>query len=334
MDTSDPLSSGLMVGLAIFILGTLGVLYVVNSQDTQALSTTAEADAQVSEATAPTVPAASDELGSAPAGQDVDGDGDTAAERESEVDGDAANGGTAADADTGTSTDGSDTTGDAVLPPPSAREGVDDAATPDPSPDEDARGTGTAMPDRDGGRGLFSADDPGRVPAITVSTTPRDVQVVHADLDGDGVNERVWAAIVRDQVQTAVERVVDGRWTPRSVHPGAAADRLVGLRVEDLTGDGRPEVHTRQWVATEGESLTVWSYRDGDLARMRMTGGCYDNANTVGITGALVDEVGEDGATIAATCRDDGLPPQQWSSAMYVWRDGRWDFDRRQGRYE
>jgi hypothetical protein len=319
-----------MVGLTIFILGVLGVLYVANSRDTEALS--AQGAIEASEvATISTVPAAPVE-GSAPAGEDIDGDGDTAADRESAVeDDDAAPGG----ADVGTLTEGPDATGsdatsEEALPPPSAREETDDPAISD----EDAGDTGTATPDRDGGRGLFSADDPGRVPAITVSTSPRDVHVVQADIDGDGVNERVWAAILRDQVQTRVERVVDGRWVPQDAHPGAAADRLVALRLRDLTGDGRPEVYTQQWVATQGESLTLWSYRNGDLTRMRMTGGCYNNANTVGITGAIVEEVGADGATIAAICRDEGLPPQQWSSAMYVWRDGRWDFDRQQGRYQ
>lgn len=328
-----------MVGLTIFILGVLGVLYVVNSRDTQALSAAESADAPevVIETTVPAAPVE----GTAPAGEDIDRDGDTAADRESAVDGDAAAGG----ADAGTSTEGLDATegadatgpdaaepdaaGEDVLPPPAAREGSDDPT----ASDEDVGDTGTATPDDGGGRGLFSPDDPGRVPAITVSMTPRDVHVVQVDLDRDGVNERVWAAIVRDQVLTRVERVVDGRWVPRDTHSGAVADRLVALRVRDLTGDGRPEVYTRQWVATEGESLTLWSYRTGDLSRMRMVGGCYGNANTVGITGAIVEEVGADGATIAAICRDDGLPPQQWSSAMYVWRDGRWEFDRQQGTY-
>lgn len=320
MDTSDPLSSGVMVGLTIFILGTLGVLYVVNSQDVQSLS----ADVPPPEApTGTTVPADPNEA--APAGQDVDGDGDTAADSESGVGGDVASG----DAEAGAATEGADAAGEGVLPPPSARAETDAPG----ATDEDAGDTGTAAPDPSGG-GLFGPDDPSRLPAITVSTTPRDVHTVQADLDGDGVNERVWAAIVRDQVQTRLERVVDGRWVPRDAHPGAAADRLVLLHVRDLTGDGRLEVYTRQWVATQGGSLTVWSYRHGDLARMRMAGGCYNNSNTVGITGATIEEVGPDGATIAAICRVEGLPPQQWPSAIYVWRDGQWEFDREQGRYE
>lgn len=329
VDTSDPLASGVMFGLTVFILGTLGVLYVVNSQDSLSLSAPA-ADTSPSEATpAATVPVVPDDTGSAPAGQDTDRDGDTAADSESGVDGGTVDGGVSGDAGGASEPDGAP----GVLPPPAEREGSDGGAIVE-APGDDATGdTGTAAPDGTGGRGLFSPDDPGRVPAITVSSTPRDARTVHADLDGDGIDERVWAAIVRDQVHTRVEHVVDGRWVAQDTHSGAAADRLVALRARDLTGDGRPEIHTRQWVATEGGSLTLWAYRDGDLVRMPMAGGCYNGSNTVGITGALVEEVGRDGTTIAAVCRDEGLPPQQWSSAMYVWRGGRWDFDGRQGRY-
>jgi len=325
VDTSDPVSSGVMVGLTVFILGTLGVLYVVNSQDARSLSAPGP-DASMQPTTDPTVPVVPDDEGSAPAGQDTDRDGDTAADAESGLD--ASTTEDSASGDVGGASERS-----SAPPTPAPEEGSDGGAIVEaPAPDAEA-GSGSAAPDGADGRGLFSPDDPGRIPAITVSSTPRDVRTVHVDLDGDGVDERVWAAIVRDQVQTRVERVVDGRWTPRDTHLGAAADRLVVLQARDLTGDGRPEIHTRQWVATEGGSLTVWAYRDGDLARMPMTGGCYNDSNTVGITGALVEEVGRDGATIAAICRDEGLPPQQWSSAMYVWRDGRWDFDRVQGRY-
>lgn len=313
MDTSDPVSSGVMVGLTVFILGTLGVLYVINSQDVSFLSAPGS-DASVQPTADATVPVVPDDEGSAPAGQDTDRDGDTAADGESGLD--AAASDDDASGDTGGASERSTAPG--VSPPPAA-----DA--------ED--GTGTAAPEGADGRGLFSPDDPGRVPAITVSSTPRDVRTVHVDLNGDGVDERVWAAIVRDQVQTRVERVVDGKWVPRDTHLGAAADRLVVLQARDLTGDGRLEIYTRQWVATDGGSLTVWAYRDGDLTRMRMAGGCYNDSNTVGITGALVEDVNRDGTTIAAICWNEGLPPQQWPSAMYVWRDGRWDFDGMQGRY-
>jgi hypothetical protein len=317
VDTSDPVSSGVMVGLTVFILGTLGVLYVVNSQDASFLSAPGS-DASVQPTADSTVPVVPDDEGSAAAGQDTDRDGDTAADSESGLDG-AASGGDASDGDVSGDAGGASerSTAPGVAPP---------------APDA-ADGTGTTAPEGADGRGLSSPDDPGRIPAITVSSTPRDVRTVHVDLNGDGVDERVWAAIVRDQVQTRVERVVDGTWTPRDTHLGAAADRLVVLQARDLTGDGRPEIYTRQWVATEGGSLTVWAYRDGDLARMRMAGGCYNDSNTVGITGALVEDVNRDGATIAAICWDEGLPPQQWPSAMYVWRDGRWDFDGMQGAY-
>jgi hypothetical protein len=232
----------------------------------------------------------------------------------------------------------------AVLPGPGDRSSeqqtarpVDDAAS-EPSPQDrpSVATTGAAdspaeMPDRDGGPGLFSADDPQRQVATIPDMRPRDERVLHADLDGDGEKERVWAAVVADQVLTRVERVIDGAWTPVSEHTGAVADRLVALRAHDLTGDGRPEIRTRQWVGTEGESITLWSYGDDSLQRMPVTGGCADGSNTVGLVGALVRVPGSDRPGLVAVCRDPDLPPQQWPSGLYEWRDGTWSFVRLYG---
>jgi hypothetical protein len=212
--------------------------------------------------------------------------------------------------------------------PPAPSPPVQDRPAPTVSEPAD---TAAEMPDRDGGPGLFSADDPGRQVATVPDARPRDVRVIHADLDGDGEKERIWAAVVADRVLTRIERVVDGAWTPVSEHTGAVADRLVALRARDLTGDGRPEVHTRQWVGTEGESITLWSYADDSLRRMSVTGGCADGSNTIGLVGALVRRPGSDLPGLVAVCRDPGLPPQQWPSGLYEWGDGTWTFLRYQG---
>lgn len=215
------------------------------------------------------------------------------------------------------------------------------AATPPTSGDGEAPGSGgevVVVPsDRGGRRGLFSADDPDRIPAITVVSTPRDERVLHADLNRDGRNERVRAAIVADQVEIAVDRVVDGVWREGPTHTGAAADRLVDLRAADLTGDGSLEVYTWQWVANEGQSVTLWSYGDRDLQRMLASGGCWDGQNTFGLVGALVEQedmFADRPLEIAAVCEERPLPVQQWSTALYRWQDGRWTFDRRVGKYE
>jgi hypothetical protein len=172
------------------------------------------------------------------------------------------------------------------------------------------------------------------MPATTVRTSPRDELVVTADFDGDGRDEQVRSAIVRDQVITSLERLVDGRWRPGRGHGGAAADRLVDLRARDLTGDGLPEVYTKQWVATEGESVTLWSVEDGSLQRMPVLGGCWGDNNTVGLIGASVEVPDEGPALIVALCEDRTRPTQKWPSALYRWQQGAWTFDRLLGKYE
>ncbi len=217
-------------------------------------------------------------------------------------------------------------------PPPPADEPTPFApeVEPTPSPDD---GDGRPPPNPGRGSGLYSRDDPDRIPTLVVNSTPRDEQVRFVDLDGDGVDERVWAAIVADQVVIRVDRRVDGEWKSGRRRGAAAADRLVDLRVQDLTGDGRPEVHTKQWVATQGESITLWSYAGDELQRMPVTGGCWNGNNTFGLIGADIQIDADGEALVVAICKDKPLPPQQWPSAVYRWRDGRWTFERLLGEY-
>ncbi|MBW3604169.1 MAG: hypothetical protein KY460_04500 [Actinobacteria bacterium] len=238
----------------------------------------------------------------------------------------AAPGDTATETPPGASTDGSRP--DAVDTPP--------ATVPPPagSPPSDSADGGGVLPSPGRGSRLFSSDDPDRIPAISVQSAPKDVMTVDVDLDGDGAAERVWAAIVRDQVITRIDRVVDGRWEPGRERGGAPADRLVELRVEDLTNDRLPEVYTTQWVATEGESITLWSVRNLELVRMPVTGGCWSDTNTFGLIGARVVTSDDGPASVVAVCKSKPQPTQQWPSALYRWRDGRWVFDRLLGKYE
>lgn len=169
------------------------------------------------------------------------------------------------------------------------------------------------------------ADDPDRVLELNQNDAPLDVHTVEANLDDDQQAERVWAAIVCNQVQVRVERVdADGRWAVVDEAMGGIADDLVGLWVEDLTGDGRPEIHTRQWVGAAGESVTLWSWGNGRLGAMQASGGCWDGANTFGVIGALV--VPGEVWAICEAPSDDPPQPSMWSTAIYRWRDGTWTF--------
>jgi hypothetical protein len=180
----------------------------------------------------------------------------------------------------------------------------------------------------------FRPDDPDRIPRLDERPWPRGTIVEHADVDGDGTHERIWSAIVADAVRTRVDEPADGGWEEGTAGHGAVADRLVALKIADLTGDGRPEIWTRQWVASEGESITLWSYADGRLQRMDASGGCWHGSNTFGLVGGLVQpETPGHPIQIAAICEDEALPWWQWPSALYRWERGRWTLDRTVGKY-
>lgn len=218
----------------------------------------------------------------------------------------------------------------AVTTTPTPSPSPSPTATPTPPPD--GAGAVVVPPEPDGSR--YRPDDPDRVPQLDIRSGPRGALSQRVDLDGDGTPERVWSAIVTDVVQTRVDQLADGRWVDGASVPGAVADRLVALRVDDLTGDGRPEIWTRQWVATEGESITLWQYADGQLQRMDASGGCWNGSNTFGFVGALVQSATPGRPIqIAAICEDDALPWWQWPAALYRWEDGRWTEDRLVGKY-
>jgi hypothetical protein len=119
----------------------------------------------------------------------------------------------------------------------------------------------------------------------------------------------------------------NGRWadpTEDASAVGAVADDLVELSVEDVTGDGRPDIHTKQWVGVNGESVSLWSFTNGSLRAMTANGGCWDGEDTFGVVGAEVDP-----GLVLAICEEDPLPPYLWSTAVYRWVDGMWTFQQR-----
>jgi hypothetical protein len=212
----------------------------------------------------------------------------------------------------------------------------DDAPPPDDdvTTDGDAAAEGSTPED---GAGLADEpvvpasgiDDADRVPALVISDQPIDVHTVLGDIDGDNVPERVRAAIVRNSVEVHVQRYEPGgEWRDVDIATGAVADDLVGLWVQDVNDDGQAEIHTRQWVGTNGESVSLWSFDDEELQPMTASGGCWDGSHTFGLVGALVLP-----GQVKAICEEDPLPPSLWSTAVYRWEDGRWTFQERVGVY-
>ena len=219
--------------------------------------------------------------------------------------------------------------GGTATPPPAGGTPPDEQVPDDTTPDGDA----TPQPDEPDEPVVPASplDDPDRVPALVVTSTPLDVHTVVSDLDGDGIAEQVWAALVRNSVHVRVQRDVNGSWaepTGDASAVGAVADDLVELAVEDVTGDGRPDIHTKQWVGVNGESVSLWSFADGRLRAMTASGGCWDGEDTFGVVGARVDP-----GQVLAICEENPLPPYLWSTAVYRWADGMWTFQQRVGVY-
>ncbi len=223
------------------------------------------------------------------------------------------------------------TTSPPASPAPTPEPTASVPPAPPPPPPED-EGDVVIPPEPDDDR--YQPDDPDRIPSVTISTTPRDRLTRRVDVDDDGVPERVWSAVVGDEVHIRVDELVDGRWRTGPARRGPVADRLVDLRIADLTGDGRPEIWTWQWVATEGQSITLWDYVDGELRRMDASGGCWHGSNTFGLVGALVQHATPGRPIqIAAICEDPELPWWQWPAELYRWEGGRWTADRLVGKY-
>lgn len=364
VDTSDGLANLVMGFLAVLIIASLALIPLLGSADEPepaAQTTDDEPSPQVVPPAAAASPPAGEADGADAGGADGSGDADA---NTVDPDGTSAGDIPAAPVDDLT-VEGAASAAAGLVSPPSTGEGGTGAAsaiptptpsapatppaspTPSPTPtaapsSEPAPTSSPSVPSAGGGVVVppepdddpFRPDDPDRVPDVHVRRWPRGTITEHADVDGDGTHERVWSAIVADVVLTRVDEPADDGWDEGEAGHGAVAGRLVALHVADLTGDGRPEIWTRQWVASEGESITLWAYVDGRLQRMDASGGCWHGSNTFGLMGALVqpDTPGRP-TQIAAICEDEGQPWWQWPSALYRWEAGRWTLDRTVGKY-
>jgi len=330
VDTSDRLANVVMASLGVALLALLGLVAWLDGEDRTPDTAAADGVERVPEA---------DQVNEtsefAPA---TEGDAAAPRGRPDGTDSDGAVGGGIVGGD-GVAED--QDTPDRDAPPPAQR------ATPTP----DVRVTPSAPPPDDGPvAGASDRQTPGvapvapaapgetdrgapaapgetdRVPATVVSNEPLDIHTVFADLDADGSDERITAFLLRNWVRVQVERSGTQEWQVVARANGTVADDLITLRAEDLTGDGRPEVHTKQRVGRNGESVTLWSFARDDLQPMTASGGCWAGSNTFGIIGALV-EAGQ----VTAICDESPQLPQLWPTAVYRWADGRWTFDGRTG---
>ena len=141
------------------------------------------------------------------------------------------------------------------------------------------------------------------------------------DITGDGVDEAV-LAFIRNNAVSVVVGTWDGQAYQRTFRDdGGPAQRVSGLRVEDVNGRPGAEIVTEQAAGTQGRSISLWGRGSGGVQRQAGKGGCWDGSATYGIAGATVAE-----GRITATCDGTPEPESSWTSDIYEWRKGRWTY--------
>jgi hypothetical protein len=217
---------------------------------------------------------------------------------------------------------------DATPAAPAHDDGFDDEALTPPGPEAPDPGIPPAVP----------ADDVGEVVPQPRAPTDEDAaeftgryephgaterQHVAADVTGDGRDEIVVASVADRRARIDIA-VWDGfRYQVVFAAFGGPAARLDDFQVQDLTGDGAPEIVTVQSLPDVRRSLSVWGW-DGSRFTPRLgQGGCWHGSNTFGADGASVTE-GE----ILATCDGRPLPRDSWPSDVYAWDGSDWVHER------
>lgn len=190
-------------------------------------------------------------------------------------------------------------------PPPTGSS--TDGATPSP--------TTTSEPD-DGDRGAFirTFQPEGAV----------DLDVVAADLDGDGIREVVATYVGGGQVQLDVAWWNGTAYVVDTMLDGGDARRIDRLQVRDVNADGATDIVVEFTGDGSFGGLSLWTVAGNrQIAGLIAVGGCHSGRSTYGAIGAsLVDRDGDGASEVAATCDDTPLALADWTTDTYVWSEG------------
>lgn len=176
---------------------------------------------------------------------------------------------------------------------------------------------------------------PGRGEDATL-VLPESAEPLHrasVDLEGDGVVEEVvltgWGGdadrLGYDFLQMFVVVPAEGggyevAWQSSQLQ----TDRAEPLRVEDINGDGRPEVVSVQAMGASGERLYVLAAREEDYGWLAPHGGHFAGEDAFGETGASMED--RDGDGVMAILASYGGASRftdvyGWDGKAYVYRE-------------
>jgi hypothetical protein len=165
---------------------------------------------------------------------------------------------------------------------------------------------------------------------------PESAEPLHqasADLDGDGTPELVvltgWGGganqLGYDFLQVfVIASAGDGEVALAWQSEQLPTDRAESLQVEDLNGDGLPEVLSVQAIGASGERLYVLSWQEGDYGWLTPHGGYFDGQEAFGEKGARWADVDDDG--LIEILAGYGPAASQtdvygWDGAAYVYQE-------------
>lgn len=159
-----------------------------------------------------------------------------------------------------------------------------------------------------------------------------DLEHVQVDVDGDGIDEIVFAYVRSAEgvghVDVAGWNADKGSYQITAGADGGVADRIARVRIGDLNLDGVVEVALFQERGSSGGSVTLWSVTNDRLTPQVARDGCWNGLSTYGVIGAVLEDRDGDGASeLYATCDDSPLPASAWSTNGYRWVDNAWRYD-------
>jgi hypothetical protein len=152
----------------------------------------------------------------------------------------------------------------------------------------------------------------------------RPVEIVIADLDGDGHSEVIAAFVAGGATRIEVASWTGTAYEVGFTGAGGPAEELLAFEVHDVTGDSAREILTVQRTDAR-ESLAIWGLTDEGIAPLTARGGCWDGSHVFGIDGAEV-EAGELTATCPDTEDEDGALARGGQD-VYTWGGQTWDHD-------
>lgn len=150
-----------------------------------------------------------------------------------------------------------------------------------------------------------------------------DHRSLASDMDGDGLNELVFARITGGVAVLDIARWAGAGYEIVYSGEGGSADRVDSLVARDVNGEPGAEIVVGQSAGESGSSLAIWGASGDRYVPQRARGGCWRSSNSYGITGAAIAS-----QRITATCDGSPLPRSAWTSDVYVWTDGRWTYER------